>query len=145
MLLPVLQSLLTLALLVLTFGFLFRRLRRIATLINAGTHGGERLSDHPGERLGKVVALVLGHQRVLKDPWAGVLHLFFLYGFLTLAIGHVEVVQEGLTSFVRAFGRQPFSYAMVLPGPLLGLYHLSQDLLAAAVLVAAAIAMVRRW
>ena len=36
MILPVLQSLLTLALLVATFGFLFRRLRRIVTLINTG-------------------------------------------------------------------------------------------------------------
>ncbi|HVO12094.1 MAG TPA: (Fe-S)-binding protein [Vicinamibacteria bacterium] len=145
MILPVVQSLLTLALLVAAFGFLFVRLRHIVTLVRTGTAGDEVLTDRPGERVGKVAALVLGHQRVLRDPWAGLLHLFFLYGFLTLGIGHLEVVLEGLTSFLRAFGRQPFSYAMVLPAPLLGLYHLSQDLLAAAVLVAASIAMARRW
>ena len=110
MILPVLQSLLTLALLVATFGFLFVRLRRIVTLINTGSRGDEVLTGDPGERLGKVVSLVLGHKRVLADPWAGVLHLFFLYGFLTLGIGHLEIVLEGLTAFlrgVRSPGRSP--------------------------------------
>ena len=82
---------------------------------------------------------------MLEDPWAGLLHLFFLYGFLTLGIGHLEIVLEGLTAFLRAFGRQAFSYALVLPPWLNAAYHLSQDLLAAAVLVAASIAMIRRW
>jgi Fe-S oxidoreductase len=145
MILPVLQSLLTLALLVVTARFLYRRLSRIVTLIRSGAPGDEPLKDHPDERLGKVASLVLGHRKVLEDPWAGLLHAFFLYGFLTLGIGHVEVVLEGLTAFLQAFGRQPFSYALVLPGWLNALYHLSQDLLAAAVLAAATIALVRRW
>jgi Fe-S oxidoreductase len=145
MILPVLQSLLTLALLVATFGFLFGRLRRIVTLINTGSRGDERLTGDPGARFGKVASLVLGHKRVLSDPWAGALHLFFLYGFLTLGIGHLEIVLEGLTAFLRGFGRQAFSYALVLPAGLTAAYHLSQDLLAAAVLLAAATALVRRW
>jgi ferredoxin len=144
MLLPVLHSLLTLALVVAAFGFLFVRLRHIVTLIRTGTAGDEVLSDEPGQRVGAVVSLVLGHKKVLADPWAGALHFFFLYGFLTLGIGHVEVVLEGLTAFLRAFGRHPFSYAQVLSPSLTALYHLSQDLLAAAVLAAATIAMVRR-
>jgi Fe-S oxidoreductase len=71
--------------------------------------------------------------------------VFFLYGFMTLGIGHLEIVLEGLTAFLRGFGHQAFSYALVLPPALVALYHLSQDLLAAAVLAAAAIAMARRW
>jgi Fe-S oxidoreductase len=145
MILPVLQSLLTLALLIVTFGFVFRRLSRIRTLIATGTPADEVLTDHQSERFGKVGALVLGHKKVLEDPWAGLLHVFFLYGFLTLGIGHLEVVLEGMTAFLRALGREAFSYALVLPGGLNGAYHLSQDVLAAAVLIAAAIAMIRRW
>ena len=145
MILPVLQSLLTLALLVAAFGFLYKRIRHIVTLIGTGAPAGEPLTDNPPERWGKVVRLVLGHQRVLHDPAAGLLHICFIYGFLTLGIGHVEIILEGLTAFVRAFGREPFSYALVLPAPLLSLYHLSQDLLAAAVLAAAVIALLRRW
>jgi Fe-S oxidoreductase len=142
---PVLKSLLTLVLLVAAFGFLFVRLRRIARLINTGTRGDEVLTDTPRERVGKVVSLVLGHKKVLEDPWAGGIHLFFIYGFLTLGIGHLEIILEGLTSFVRTFGQQPFSYARMLPPGLLAIYHLSQDLLAALVLAAAAFAMARRW
>ncbi len=142
---PILKSLLTLVLLTGAFGFLYVRLRRIARLINTGTRGDEVLTDGPRERLGKVASLVLGHKKVLEDPWAGGIHLFFIYGFLTLGIGHLEIVLEGLTAFMRSFGRQPFSYALVLPPWLLAAYHLSQDLLAALVLAAAAFAMARRW
>jgi Fe-S oxidoreductase len=145
MIFPVLQSLLTLALLVATFGFLFRRLSRIRRLILTGAPGDEELTGDRSERVRKVGSLVLGHKKVLEDPWGGLLHLLFLYGFMTLGIGHLEIVLEGLTAFVRAFGRQAFSYALVLPPWLNAAYHLSQDLLAAAVLVAASIAMARRW
>jgi Fe-S oxidoreductase len=139
------QSLLTLGLLVAAFGFLYVRLGRIVTLIGAGVPGDEVLSDNPAERSRKVLSLVLGHRKVLEDRAAGLLHLCFLYGFITLGIGHVEVVLEGLTAFLRVFGQQPFCYALILPGRLNGLYHLSQDVLAAAVLVAASIALARRW
>jgi len=140
----ILQSLLTLVLVVGAFGFMFERLYRIGVLINTGTRPSETLGDRPGERLGKVAELVLGHKKVLEERWAGFMHLFFLYGFLTLGIGHVEIVIEGLTKFREAFGGQAFSYAQLLPSGLNALYHLSQDLLAAAVLVMATIALVRR-
>jgi Fe-S oxidoreductase len=145
MILPVLQSLLTLALLVGAFGFLWKRLSRIRRLIATGATAGEDLTDRPHERFRNVASLVLGHRKVLEDRWAGLLHVFFLYGFLTLGIGHLEVVLEGLTAFLRGLGRAPFSYGAVLPSWLNALYHLSQDLLAAAVLVAATIALGRRF
>ena len=44
MILPVLQSLLTLALLVAAFGFMARRLWHIGVLINTGTRGDEALT-----------------------------------------------------------------------------------------------------
>jgi len=145
MILPVLQSLLTLVLLVGTFAFLFVRLRRIRALIGAGAPADEPLAGPLRERLGKVASLVLGHRKVLEAPAAGLLHVFFLYGFLALGVGHLEIVLEGLTAFLRAFGKSAFSYASLLPDGLDAGYHLSQDLLAAAVLAAAAVAMARRW
>jgi Fe-S oxidoreductase len=145
MILPVLQSLLTLVLLVAAFGFMFVRLGRFAVLVNTGARGDESLTDRPRERALKVLTYVLGQKKVFDDPWAGSLHVLFLYGFLILGIGHIEIVLEGLTAFLRAFGRRPFAYEQVLPGGLNALYHLSQDLLAAAVLVASAIALARRF
>jgi Fe-S oxidoreductase len=145
MILPVLQSLLTLVLLVAAFGFMFVRLGRFSVLVNTGVRGDETLTDRPRERAIHVLTYVFGQKKVLEDPWAGVLHLFFLYGFLILGIGHVEIVLEGLTAFLRAFGGRPFAYEQVLPSGLNALYHLSQDLLAAIVLVASAIALLRRF
>lgn len=145
MILPVLQSLLTLGLLIAAFGFLFVRLRRIVRLVNTGTRGDEVLTGDVSERLLKVASLVLGHRKVREDRWAGALHVLFLYGFLTLGIGHFEIILEGLSAFLLAFGRQAFSYERVLPHGAYAAYQLSQDLLAALVLAAAAIALLRRW
>jgi Fe-S oxidoreductase len=145
MLLPVLQSLLTLALLVAAFGFMAKRFWHIGVLVNTGTRGDERLTDRPGERARTMLAYTLGQKRLKEDPVAGLLHGVFLYGFLVLGVGHLEVVLEGLTAFLGAFGRTPFLYEQVLPSWLNAVYHFSQDVLAAAVLVASAVALVRRF
>lgn len=142
--LAVLQSLLTLVLLGGAFGFLFTRLLRLGSLVNVGTRGDERLTDRPRARVAKVVEMVFGHRKVLEDRWAGALHVTFLYGFLVLGIGHLEVVLEGLTAFLKAFGGRPFTYERILPAGLAAAYHLSQDLLAFLVLLAAVIALGRR-
>jgi Fe-S oxidoreductase len=145
MILPILQSILTLVLVVGAFGFMLARLYRMSILINTGTRADEVLTDRPPERALKVLSHTFGHRKLLEDPWAGLLHVCFLYGFLILGIGHVEVVLEGLTAFIRASGGRPFAYERILPSGLEAAYHLSQDLLAAAVLVAATVALVRRW
>jgi Fe-S oxidoreductase len=145
MVLPVLQSVLTLILVVAAFGFMAWRLWHFRVLVNTGTRPSEDLTDTPGERVGKVVSLVLGHKKVFEDTWAGLLHVTFLYGFLILAIGHVEVVLEGLTAFRRGMGGDPFGYRWVLPDGLHFFYRLSQDVLAAIVLTTATIALLRRW
>jgi Fe-S oxidoreductase len=145
MVLPVLQSLLTLGLLLAAFGFMARRLWHFGVLINTGTRGDEPLTDNPGERTRTMLAYTLGQKRLKEDAAAGLLHGVFLYGFLVLGLGHFEVILEGLTAFLGAFGRTPFLYEQVLPSWLNAVYHLSQDVLAAAVLTAGVIALVRRF
>ena len=144
MVLPVLQSLLTLGLLLAAVGFMAKRLWHIGVLINTGTRGDEILTDNPGERTRTMLAYTLGQKRLKEDAAAGLLHGVFLYGFLILGLGHFEVILEGLTAFLKAFDGRPFLYERVLPSGLNALYHLSQDVLAAAVLAAGAIALVRR-
>jgi Fe-S oxidoreductase len=145
MVLPVVQSLLTLALFVAAFGYMFWRLWRTSVLASAGARADQVVADRPAERTGKMLAYTLGQRKTNEDPAAGLMHFVFLYGFLILGIGHMEVVLEGLTAFRRAFGGRPFSYALVLPSSLDAVYHLSQDVLAAAVLVATTIALARRF
>lgn len=145
MLLPFAQSLLILVLGLAAFAFMATRLLRLVALVRAGTPGDEVLTGSRSERLAKVAQMVFGHKKVLEDPWAGFMHVFFLYGFMVLGIGHLEVMLEGATTFLRAFERVPVTYESLLPGALLGLYHLSQDFMAFAVLVMAAVALARRF
>jgi hypothetical protein len=133
MVLPVLQSLLTLGLLVAAVGFMAKRLWHIGVLINTGTRGEKTLADNPGERTRTMLAYTLGQKRLKEDAAAGLLHGVFLYGFLILGLGHFEVILEGLTAFLKAFDGRPSLYERVLPSGLNSLYHLSQDVLAAAV------------
>jgi len=144
---PALQSLVTLLLVLAAFGYTLKQLGHIGVLVNTGARVDEDLKDRPGERWGRLLALTFGHRRVLRDPFAGSLHVVFLFGFFILGVGHVEVVLEGLTAFLRHFGRQPLQYAQLpfLPGRAIALYHFSQDVLAGLVLVASAIALARRW
>ena len=143
--LAVLQSVLVAALTVVAFGFMAIQLRRLAALVATGAGSDENLTDAPAERFAKLVSLSFGHRKVLEDPGAGLLHAIFLFGFFVLGIGHLEVLLEGLTSYRVAFGHRPFDYARVLPDGLTNAYHLSQDLFAAAVVLAAAIALARRF
>ncbi len=127
------------------FGFMAKRLWQVAVLVNTGARDAESLVDHPGERWRTMLAYTLGQKRLKEDAAAGLLHGVFLYGFLVLGLGHFEVLLEGLTAFLRASGGRPFLYERVLPSSLDALYHLSQDVLAAAVLAAGAIALLRRF
>jgi Fe-S oxidoreductase len=142
--LAVLQSVLVAALTLVAFSYMVRQFVRIGRLVASGAPAGETLTDIPAERARSVVSLSFGHRKVLEDRGAGLMHAVFLFGFFVLGIGHLEVILEGLTSFLLVFGRRPFAYAQVLPEGLTHAYHLSQDLFAAAVLVAAAIALARR-
>lgn len=136
-------SAVTLLLLVGAAVFATPKFLRIAALMRSGRD--EKLTDNPGERIGKVVSLVFGHKKVLEDPWAGFMHAFFLYGFFILGIGHMELVFTGLTYFGKSFGWQPFLYEHFLPAPLTHAYHFSQDFMAGAVVFMSAVALLRRW
>jgi len=143
--LAVLQSVLVAALTVVAFGFMLRELRRLAALVRTGVPADQSVTDAAGERFAKVVTFSFGHRKVMEDPAAALLHVVFLFGFFVLGVGHLEVLLEGATSFLAAFGQRPILYERFLPADATSIYHFSQDLFAAAVLVAAAIALLRRF
>ncbi len=142
---PILQSLLTLALLIAAGAFTASRLGRIVRLLRAGREASEKTPTSRGERIDRVLSLVFGHRKVLEDRWSGLVHISFLYGFMVLGIGHFEVVLQGLTAFLAGLGRAPFSYELVLGPALLRAYHASQDAMAFLVLVGVSVALGRRW
>ncbi len=105
----------------------------------------EKLTDDWQERAGKVLSLVFGHKKVLEDKTSGSMHIWFLYGFLLLGIGHMELLLTGLTYFLTSYGFAPVLYENFLPAPLAHLFHFSQDFLAFGVIVVSFIALGRRW
>jgi Fe-S oxidoreductase len=121
---------------------------KIGRMVNTGVRT-ESLTDFVGSRINMVLSIVFGHKKNLEDRLSGSLHIIFMYSFLVLLVGHVEVVLEGMTWFLKAYGREPFLFER-LPGlskehPLIVIYHLSQEVAAALAMTAGTIALIRRW
>jgi Fe-S oxidoreductase/nitrate reductase gamma subunit len=58
----------------------------------------ENRVDKPFKRILSFLLFGLGHKRILKEPYPGIMHLFLFWGFLVLFIGTVLIfVQEDFT------------------------------------------------
>src|SRR5688572_14942235 len=134
----ILHTTATFAIVVAAFSFMGSRLGRIAALINMGLHD-EKHTDHKGSRWRMVLSIVFGHKKTLEDRISGLTHIAFIYGFLILGAGHTEIVIEGLTMFLRAWGIAPLTYDVFLPKPITTIYWYSQDIMAFLVLTAVAV------
>src|SRR5688572_13722734 len=109
---PILYSLVTALVIASAFGFMGFALARIARMIATGVRD-EKATDFIGSRINMVLQIVFGHRKTLEDRTSGLLHIAFIYGFFILGIGHTEIVIEGLTMFVKAFGKEPFLYERI--------------------------------
>ena len=127
-----LSSLAMAILLVLGFGFFGYHARRLLRYMRLA--GPIARTDQLGRRLGGVVAFVLGQRKLFKDPVPGLMHCTIFWGFLILTVGTLEVFALGL--------QRSWSFAWL--GPLYGPLYLAQDVLAALVILAVAVAVVRR-
>lgn len=148
MIFPILFSVAATTFVALSMGYMGYALLKIARMLNTGTRT-ESLTDVIGARVAMVFQIVFGHKKNLEDRLSGTLHIIFMYSFFTLLIGHVEVILEGMTWFLKAFGHEPFLFER-LPGlskdhPLIVVYHLSQEVAAALAMTAGTIALLRRW
>ena len=137
-----LQSLIVLVLVVIC-GYLFlSRLLSIIAMVRSGAHDNV-FGDIP-RRINSVIEYVFFHRGVLEDKSYGAMHLVYFYGFIILAIGHLELVLYGLTKFMVHFGKSPFLYRNFLPAPAARIFEFSQDFMAVAVVLTVAIALYRR-
>lgn len=96
--------------------------------------------DPPGfgawaRRGGVFVKQVLGHEKLLRQPVAGVIHLSIFWGFVVLTLGTLEWFYYGLS------GGKDFSF---LGGATYGAFLFSQDLFNVLVLLAVLAALYRR-
>jgi Fe-S oxidoreductase len=128
---------------VVSCGYLaISRLLEILSMVRLGAK--ENLFDQVPRRIANVVAYVFGHKGVLEDKSYGLMHIVYLYGFLILGIGHLELVLYGLSKFLLHFDLSPFLYRNFLPLGLARIIELSQDFMAALVVIMVAIALFRR-
>lgn len=94
-----------------------------------------RWNDIP-RRAWNLLSIGLAQRKILRDPVAGPLHALVFWGFVVLTAGSIEILIAGVVP--------GFSLARILPGPLHGLFVLSQEGFAAFVLVAVSILLYRR-
>ena len=128
------QNVLFLFVLVAALGFFAYNAQRLVRYLR--TAHDEHRTDHPWTRLRNVLVIGIGQSKILRDPFAGVLHASVFWGFIVLTVGSAEVLARGV---FPAFG-----FEKILPAPLYGLFLLSQELFAALVLAAVAVLLYRR-
>lgn len=109
--------------------------QRLVRYLRVGTGGDWRLNDLP-RRLGNLLTIGVAQTKILRDPVAGPVHAFVFWGFLVLQLGALEIIIQGL--------KPGFTFGALLPGPLYGLFVLSQEGTAGAVMVAVGFLLYRR-
>ncbi|MBK8248536.1 MAG: 4Fe-4S dicluster domain-containing protein [Gemmatimonadetes bacterium] len=109
--------------------------QRLVRYLRVGTGGDWRLNDIP-TRLKNFLTIGIAQTKILRDPVAGPVHAFVFWGFLVLQLGALEIILQGLTP--------GFTFGDVLPAPLYGLFVLSQEGTAGAVLLAVGFLLYRR-
>jgi Fe-S oxidoreductase len=123
-----------LVLLVLAAAVFSYNAQRLVRYLNLGR--AENRLDEPLRRIWNVVTIGLLQRKILRDPIAGALHALVFWGFCVITLGTIEILATGV--FPR------FTFADVLPGPLHGLFLLSQEGFAVFVLVAVSVLLYRR-
>jgi Fe-S oxidoreductase len=75
----------------------------------------ENRFDKRGERLRGALAIVLGQKRVLRDPGAGIMHVFIFWGMIFFSLGMIQFILEGLFPgfILPVLGSSPFFYLIV--------------------------------
>ncbi|MES2504931.1 MAG: heterodisulfide reductase-related iron-sulfur binding cluster [Myxococcota bacterium] len=139
---PIVHSIVVACLVGVSLFFTLSALGRIMVMIRSGAP--EALTNTWQERAASVMIYVFGQKKVLEDKKYGFMHFWYLYGFLILGIGHMELVLFGLTRFLESFGVQPFLYRHFLPNWMIHLYEFSQDFMAMGVVIIVGIALYRR-
>ena len=56
--------------------------------------GGEPRFDRLGTRVGSLITYALGHARILRDAYPGIMHLLIFWGFAVLFLGTATIVVQ---------------------------------------------------
>jgi len=119
--------------LILGVGYFTLNIKKILRNIKLGR--AINRSDNPSERWKNMAMIALGQSKMVKRPVAGILHIIVYLGFVIINIEVIEIIIDGLFGTHRVL-----SFMGVFYDILIG----SFEILAALVLVAVSIFLVRR-
>lgn len=139
---PIIWSAIVLLMVSFTLWFALTSFQQIFAMVNSGER--KTLTNTWQERALSVMEYVFGQKKVLEERSYGFMHFFYLYGFLILGIGHMELVFFGLTRFLENNGHEAFLYRNFLPSGAVKAYEFTQDFMAGAVVLVVTIALYRR-
>jgi heterodisulfide reductase subunit C len=114
--------------------FFSKKIREIRRNILLGLP--EDLTDQPTKRWKNLLLLAFGQKKMFANPTVAILHLFVYVGFVVINIEVVEILLDGITGRHRLFLEPLGSLYTVLIN--------SFEILAALVLIACVIFMIRR-
>jgi len=115
-----------------SLGFFSYNARRLVSYLQLGKK--ENRFDNPGKRIKNVLEIAFGQTKLLREPFAGILHFLIFWGFVILLGAILESIGEGL---IPGFS---FSFLGSVYPPLIFL----EDIFGAFVVVAVLISLLRR-
>ena len=130
---------------VAAFAIAIKNFVRLGKLVAIGE--GESLLDRLIDRVENIFVYVFREKKLMEDFNAGWMHLVFLYGFITLSVGHFElVIREMTTGLVHGgIGFHLLHGMGALGDGIWQVFLLSQDLAAAVIIPVSILALIRRW
>ena len=118
--------------LIAALAFFTRNVRRLAGYLAIGKP--EKRTDRIGDRIRTTLNVAIGQSKILREPFAGILHAVIFWGFMILLLAVVESILEGLIH----------GASLAFLGPLYPPLILLQDVIALGVVVAVVVSLVRR-
>ncbi len=91
--------------------------------------------DRIGERIQKVLTIAFGQSKLLREPFAGIIHFVIFWGFMLFLFAVVEAVLQGFYT--------PFTLGFL--GGFYSLITLVQDVFGLLVIIAVSLSLVRRF
>src|SRR5690348_2767915 len=82
------QNVAFLFVLVVALGFFAYNAQRLVRYLGTGLT--EHRTDHPWTRLRNVLVIGIAQTKILRDPFAGILHASVFWGFIVLTLGSIE-------------------------------------------------------
>lgn len=128
----ILNSIVFAIVLVAALGFFGYNVVRLLSYLRLGKP--EHRFGNVGQRLKNVLTIAIGQSKLMREPFAGLLHVLIFWGFIVLLSAVVESIIEGLVP----------GASLAFLGPLYNPLMWLQDLFGALVVVSVVISLARR-